>query len=70
MVELWLGLDKICLEKIEQNGQPEERSNSASKMGTLFTVSLKDYLSSLEDYLSFLEGYLELCYVEQYNLAR
>ena len=28
-----LGLDKICLAKFEQNGQPKERSNSASKMG-------------------------------------
>ena len=28
-----LGLDKICLAKFEQNVQPEERSNSASKMG-------------------------------------
>ena len=28
-----VGLDKICLAKFEQNGQPKERSNSASKMG-------------------------------------
>ena len=28
-----IGLDKICLAKFEQNGQPKERSNSASKMG-------------------------------------
>ena len=49
MVELWLGLDKICLEKIEQNGKPEERSNSQQQ---------EDYLSSLEDYLSSLEDYL------------
>ena len=32
-VEPVLGLDKICLAKFEQNGQPKERSNSASKMG-------------------------------------
>ena len=31
-----LGLDKICLAKFEQNGQPKERSNSASKMGGQF----------------------------------
>ena len=31
-----LGLDKICLAKFEQNGQPKERSNSASKMGSQF----------------------------------
>ena len=28
-----IGLDKICLAKFEQNRYPEERSNSASKMG-------------------------------------
>ena len=31
-LSLRLGLDKICLAKFEQNGQPKERSNSASKM--------------------------------------
>ena len=31
-----VGLDKICLAKFEQNGQPKERSNSASKMGSQF----------------------------------
>ena len=31
-----VGLDKICLAKFEENGQPKERSNSASKMGSQF----------------------------------
>ena len=34
-MNLLLGLDKICLAKFEQNGQPKERSNSATKMGCL-----------------------------------
>ena len=38
---LWLGLDKICLAKFEQNGQPKERSNSASKMGCQFCQKSK-----------------------------
>ena len=37
----WVGLDKICLAKIEQNGQPKERSNSASKMGCQFCQKSK-----------------------------
>ena len=36
-----LGLDKICLAKFEQNGQPKERSNSASKMGCQFCQKSK-----------------------------
>ena len=36
-----LGLDKICLAKFEQNGQPKERSNSASKMGRQFCQKSK-----------------------------
>ena len=36
-----LGLDKICLAKFEQNGQPKERSNSASKMGSQFCQKSK-----------------------------
>ena len=40
-VNLLLGLDKICLAKFEQNGQPKERSNSASKMGCQFCQKSK-----------------------------
>ena len=29
----WIVLDRICLVKFEQKGKPNERSNSASKMG-------------------------------------
>ena len=36
-----IGLDKICLAKFEQNGQPKERSNSASKMGCQFCQKSK-----------------------------
>lgn len=36
-----IGLDKICLAKNEQNGQPKERSNSASKMGCQFCQKSK-----------------------------
>ena len=36
-----VGLDKICLAKFEQNGQPKERSNSASKMGCQFSQKSK-----------------------------
>ena len=36
-----LGLDKICLANFEQNGQPKERSNSASKMGCQFCQKSK-----------------------------
>ena len=32
----FVGFDKICSAKFEQNGQPEERSNSSSKMGCQF----------------------------------
>ena len=39
--ELGIGLDKICLAKFEQNGQPKERSNSASKMGCQFCQKAK-----------------------------
>ena len=38
---LGIGLDKICLAKIEQNGQPKERSNSASKMDCQFCPKSK-----------------------------
>ena len=37
-----LGLEKICLAKFEQNGQPKERSNSASKMGCQFCQKSKN----------------------------
>ncbi len=40
------GLDKICLAKFEQNGKPEERSNSAKQNG-LPIVSKKARLSGL-----------------------
>ena len=33
-----IGLDKICLAKFEQSGQPEETSNSASKMDCKYFV--------------------------------
>ena len=36
-----VGLDKICLAKFEQNGQPKDRSNSASKMGCQFCQKSK-----------------------------
>ena len=36
-----LGLDSICSAKFEQNGQPEERSNSSSKMGCQFAQKRK-----------------------------
>ena len=36
-----LGLDKIYLAKFEQNGQPKERSNSASNMGRQFCQKSK-----------------------------
>ena len=36
-----LGLDKICLAKFKQNGQPKERSSSASKMGRQFVKKAK-----------------------------
>ena len=39
--EMALGLDKICLAKFELNGQPKERSNSASKMGCQFCQKSK-----------------------------
>ena len=38
---LLVGLDKICLATFEQNGQPKERSNSASKMGCQFCQKSK-----------------------------
>ena len=38
---LLLGLDKICSAKFEQNGQPDERSNSSSKMGCQFAQKSK-----------------------------
>ena len=41
IVQLYVGLDKICLAKFEQNGQPKERSNSASKMGCQFCQKSK-----------------------------
>ena len=40
-LKCWVGLDKICLAKFEQNGQPKERSNSASKMGCQFCQKSK-----------------------------
>ena len=36
-----VGLDKTCLAKFEQNRQPKERSNSASKMGCQFCQKSK-----------------------------
>ena len=36
-----VGLEKICLAKFEQNRQPKERSNSASKMGCQFCPKSK-----------------------------
>ena len=36
-----VGLDKICLAKFEQNREPKERSNSASKMGGQFCPKSK-----------------------------
>ena len=39
--EQQVGLDKICLAKFEQNGQPEETSNFASKMGCKFCQKSK-----------------------------